>query len=159
MSKINPTIISLLFAALIISGGCSGGGSDDGTDTSTPSAESGLTEFQLENGIGPITAPVALDEIDPEMAEQGRTVFGAKCSACHKMDERYVGPALGDAVESRTPAYLMNMILNPDEMVKKHPEARKMLAEYMTPMPFQNVSEDEARAIVEYLRTENQSIN
>jgi hypothetical protein len=45
------------------------------------------------------------------------------------------------------------MILNPDEMVKKHPEVKAMLAEFYVPMTFQNVTEDDARAILEYLRT------
>jgi cytochrome c1 len=57
--------------------------------------------------------------------------------------------------ETRTGAYIMNMILNPAEMVQKHPEARAKLAEFMTPMPFQNVTEDEARDILEYLRSQN----
>ena len=34
-----------------------------------------------------------------------------------------------------------------------HPEGQALLAEYPLVMPFQNISEDEARAIVEYLRT------
>ena len=46
----------------------------------------------------------------------------------------------------------MNMMLNPDEMVRKHPEARALLAEFMAPMPNQNVTEADARALVEYLR-------
>jgi hypothetical protein len=47
----------------------------------------------------------------------------------------------------------MNMILNPAEMVEKHPEARKLLAEFMTPMPDQNLTQDDARAVLEYLRS------
>jgi len=115
-------------------------------------AESGLTEFQLENGIGPVTEEVTLGPLQEEMAEKGEQIFKTKCSACHKMSERYVGPPLGDIFEKRTPAYVMNMMLNPAEMLDKHPEAKKMLAEYMTPMTFQNVSREDARAIVEYLR-------
>ncbi len=47
----------------------------------------------------------------------------------------------------------MNMIMNPDEMTRKHPEGRKMMQEYMSPMPYQNVTVEQARAIVEYFRT------
>jgi len=50
------------------------------------------------------------DDETEEMAEEGKTLFDAKCAACHKMDERYVGPALGGVTERRSPAYLMNMI-------------------------------------------------
>lgn len=44
------------------------------------------------------------------------------------------------------------MILNPSEMIQKDPIAKELLAKYPTPMPFQNVSEEDARAILEYLK-------
>jgi mono/diheme cytochrome c family protein len=93
-----------------------------------------------------------LAAIDKELAEQGEELFKINCSACHKLDERYVGPAQRDLVERRSPEYIMNMILNPAEMLEKHPEAKKMLAKFMTPMPNQNVNREEARAILEYFR-------
>ncbi|MDX1671095.1 MAG: cytochrome c, partial [Balneolaceae bacterium] len=114
--------------------------------------ESGLTEFEMENGIGPVDEKMELSSIDPSMAKKGEKLFETKCSACHKMGERYVGPAQGDLLERRTPEFIMNMILNPDEMVKKHPEAKKLLAQFMTPMPNQNLSREEARAVLEYFR-------
>ena len=46
----------------------------------------------------------------------------------------------------------MNMMLNPTEMVEKHPEVKGMLAEFLTPMPNQNLTEDDARAVLEYIR-------
>jgi cytochrome c2 len=117
-----------------------------------------LTAFQLEHGIGPITEPISLKPVDDddseEMAEEGKKLFEAKCAACHKMEERYVGPALGGITERRSPAYLMNMMLNPDVMYTKHPEARKLLAEYMTQMPNLGVTQEDARKLVEYLRTQ-----
>ena len=95
----------------------------------------------------------SLGPIDADLARRGEESFKMKCMACHKFDERYVGPALGDVLTRRTPEYVMNMMLNPAEMVQKHPEARAMLAQYMTPMPSQNLTEDEARALLEYMRT------
>jgi hypothetical protein len=47
----------------------------------------------------------------------------------------------------------MNMILNPEQMTKEDPVAKKLFVEYLTQMTFQDVSEDDARAILEYLRT------
>jgi len=116
-----------------------------------------LSAFQLENGIGPVTQPVELGPIDHERAEAGEKLFQTKCSACHKMAERYVGPALGDVTTRRTAAYVMNMILNPEEMYTKHPAARQLLAEHMTQMPNLGLTVDEARMVVEYLRTQSSS--
>lgn len=113
--------------------------------------ESSLSAFELENGIGPIKEPVVRNELNQELAEKGGEIFEMKCSACHKVDQRYIGPELGNVLERRTPAYVMNMILNPDGMVKEHPVAKKLLQEYLSPMANQGLSREEARAIVEYL--------
>ncbi|MEZ4748861.1 MAG: cytochrome c [Calditrichia bacterium] len=134
---------------------------EDGSNTKTasnnsPSAAvntgSQLTAWQTEHGVGPVTENLTLGAVDAKMAERGVAVFDTKCSACHKIGERYVGPALGDVLSRRKPEYVMNMILDPEKMLKLHPEAQKMLAQFYTPMPNQNLTKDEARDVLEYLR-------
>lgn len=140
-----------LAAALIIS--CSAENSNNNTDStsSKDGNESGLTDFEMKNGIGPVDEEITIGEIDQQLAKKGAKIFDTKCSACHKMNKRYVGPPLGGITNTRTPTYLMNMILNSKEMVDKHPIVQSLLKEYMTPMPNQNLSREEARAVVEYL--------
>ena len=111
-----------------------------------------LTPFQQENGVGPITQVVPTGPIDKAMAERGEKTFETTCTGCHKLDERYVGPPLRGVTDRRTPTYVMNMILNPDGMYARHPEARALLAQYATQMPNLHLTQDEARAIVEYFR-------
>ncbi|MFN3874198.1 MAG: c-type cytochrome [Ignavibacterium sp.] len=112
----------------------------------------GLSEFELENGIGPVKQKLELGPIDPKLVKKGEEIFNTKCVACHKLDERYVGPAQRDVFKRRTPEFIMNMMLNPTEMQEKHPVVKKLLAEYMTQMTNQNLSFDDARAILEYFR-------
>ncbi|MEK7380097.1 MAG: c-type cytochrome [Gemmatimonadota bacterium] len=126
----------------------------DSQPAPAPAAGSDLTPFQLEHGIGPITEPVTLGPVDPEMAEQGKEVFELKCSACHKTTERYIGPELGGVTARRSPAFIMNMILNPQEMIDRHPVTKQLLAEYMSFMANQNLTQQEARQVLEYLRTQ-----
>lgn len=144
--------ITLALAVLAFLAAC--GGESDRSDAADDrgARQEGLSEEQLEKGIGPVT-DIDLDALDPALAERGQEIFTLKCSACHKPTERYVGPALADVLERRSPEYVMNMMLNPAEMLDKHPEARRMLAEYMTPMPNQNLTQEEARAVLEYLRS------
>ena len=144
-------LVLSLFAAA-----CGGGQSEAPGGAS--SAQDGLSSAQLEHGIGPIEA-FDPGPINATLVERGAEVFSTKCLACHKMDERYVGPPLGDVTERRSPAFIMNMILNPEEMVQKHPEAKALFAQYMTPMPNQSLSEDDARAVLEYLRQEAEAGN
>jgi len=157
MRRLSVLTISIVTASLIATG-CGGGKSDQapapGAAQSAP-ADGGLTAFQMENGIGPVTQTIALGPVDHELAEDGQKLFESKCVLCHKMAERYVGPALGEVTQRRTAAYIMNMILNPEEMYTKHPVARQLLAEHMTQMPNLGLTQDQARQIVEYLRTQS----
>ena len=153
--RMRPSGVPLVpvFATLLLLA-CGGDKTEQTPAAAAPPAGSGLSAFQMEHGIGPVTEPVTLAAVDAGMAGEGKKVFEAKCAVCHKMEERYVGPALGGVTERRSPAYVMNMIMNPDGMYTKHPEARKLLAEYMTQMPDLGVTQDEARKILEYLRTQ-----
>lgn len=145
---------ALTLAGLVGLAGCGGGEKAPPASSSTPAASGNdLTPFQLENGIGPITAPIVLGPIDEEQVEEGKTQFEAKCSACHKLGERYVGPPLGGVLEKVTPAFAMNMILNPVEMYTRHPVVKELLGQYMTQMPDLGLTQEQARAVVEYLRT------
>lgn len=141
----------VLLSFLLLS--CGNNNGESSSDSRGPANESGLTEFQLEHGIGPVTEVVELGPLDNELASEGKAIYEAKCTACHRPNERYIGPASGEILDRRSPAYVMNMIMNPDEMTRKHPEGIKMMQEYMSPMPYQNVTIDQARAIVEYFRT------
>ena len=105
-----------------------------------------------DKGVGPITN-ITLGEIDESLATTGKEVFKLKCSACHKMSKRFVGPGLAGVTERRTSEWIMNMILNPEVMVAENVAAKKLLAEYLSPMANQSLTEEEARAILEYFRT------
>lgn len=112
-----------------------------------------LTAPTLDNkGIGPIKN-IKLEAIDDSMAAKGKEVFKTNCTACHKFKKKYIGPALKGVTERRSPEWIMNMILNADEMLQKDPVAKALIAEYNAPMAQQQISEEEARAILEYFRT------
>lgn len=146
----------LVFAALALAacGGSPGGDAvaDAGSTPATASADAELTAVELEQGVGPVR-DLSLADLDPALAAEGETAFTLKCSACHKVEERYVGPRLGTVLSRRRPEFVMNMILNANEMVKRHPVVKDMLGQFYTPMPVQVTDPDEARAILEYLRS------
>ncbi|BFP41434.1 hypothetical protein FGF1_22790 [Flavobacteriaceae bacterium GF1] len=105
-------------------------------------------------GIGPITELSFPDEINTEMAARGEAQFNAICVACHMVDQRMIGPALKGVYERRSPEWVMNMMLNPDGMLKEDPIAKALLKEYNNAIMLnQNLSEEEARNLAEYLRT------
>ena len=99
MKQLTP-ILTLVAIVLM---GCGSESADTSGAASAPATPAGLTEAQLVHGIGPITAfdPGPLDHA---LADQGMEYFKLKCSACHKMEGRYVGPELGTITNDRSPA-------------------------------------------------------
>ena len=109
----------------------------------------------LDNkGIGPIKNLEFPADIDSEMAARGKAKFDAICVACHMVDQRMIGPAMEGVFERRSPEWVMNIILNPNEMLQKDPIAKALLKEYNNAIMLdQNLTEEEARELAEYLRT------
>ena len=73
-----------------------------------------------------------------------------------KPNKIFIGPPMIGIYKKRSPEWVMNMIMNPDEMLKKDPVAKALLKKYNNTMMLnQNISEEEARAIAEWFRTLN----
>jgi cytochrome c len=145
----------IALTAVVAASACGGGEKTPPPNAQAAPAAAGgdLTPFQVENGIGPVTQPVTLGTLNQTLADSGKALFESKCTACHKLGERYVGPPLGGILDRITPAFAMNMMLNPQEMYTRHPAVKELLGQYMTQMPNLGLTQDQARAVVEYLRT------
>ena len=120
------------------------------TSDTKPSETIDLTN----KGVGPITSVSLTAEVDQEMAKKGEEVYNQMCLACHRVDKKFIGPAPKGILERRSPEWVMNMILNPEVMVKEDPLAKALLAEFNgAPMANQSLTEEEARAVLEFFRT------
>jgi cytochrome c len=155
-SKNGIYFLLIVISILVLVTAC--GGDSKKSDTSNQNQTvnknnpSGLPDWELENGFGPVKKKLNLGPIDKTMAAEGEKIFESKCASCHKLDERYTGPAQRNVLQRVTPEFFMNTVLNPDENLEKHPHSKKMLAEYMTKMTNQNVNLKDARALLEYFR-------
>jgi len=107
-----------------------------------------------ELGIGPVKEVKLDPQINQELVAKGKGIFDVKCATCHKLDEKLVGPPLRNVTKRRKPEWIMNQILNPEQMIKENMIAKNLATsgQYPTPMTFQNVTQDDARAILEYFR-------
>ena len=103
-------------------------------------------------GVGPVQEELKLGAIDDNLAVSGQQTFSVKCISCHKFNSRLVGPPLKDVTKRRRPEWIMNQILNPLEMTQQDPTSKELFAQYLVQMTFQDVSHDDARALLEYFR-------
>ncbi len=107
-----------------------------------------------DKGVGPVTSLELPAEINTEMAAHGADIYTKMCTACHRPDKKFIGPAPKGIFERRSPEWIMNMILNPENMIQNNQEAKELLAEFNgAPMANQNLTMEEARAVLEYFRT------
>lgn len=159
-------LITILFVTLLLSCGGKEEKKKEGftyqkktptEKTTTKKAEKVPASKQVDltnKGIGPITSLTLPAEIDEKMAAQGEEVFKKMCTACHRADKKFIGPAPKNILERRTPEWVMNMMLDPEGMVKNDPLAKALLIEFNgSPMANQNLTEEEARSVLEYFRT------
>lgn len=164
--KATLKLISVLFITLLIS--C--GGKEEKKkekfsyqkkavteQTTTPKTEKtpASKKVDLENkGVGPIKSVDLSAAVNQEMVAHGADVYKKMCTACHRTDRKFVGPAPTGILKRRSPEWVMNMILNPEQMVKEDPLAKELLIEFNgSPMVNQGLTEEDARAVLEYFRT------
>ena len=111
-----------------------------------------------DKGVGPITSVNVTFKINQSIADEGEKKFNSICSACHKLDKKFIGPALIGVTKRRTPEWIMNMIMNPEQMVKKNAQAKQLHMEYASPMVNQGLTETETRSILEYFRSNDKEL-
>lgn len=136
---------------------CGGSGS---TPTEKAAAKDEAAKTEAATPLpGMITAdqivpPLEEGKIDQAMVAKGKEIYDVKCLSCHSLGtNRVVGPGWEGIMKQRTPEWIMNMILHTDAMLETDPEAQAMLEECLVRMPNQNLTNEEARDVLEFMRT------
>lgn len=154
MCKKNLLVLSVL--ATFFFAACSGGK----TESSSEANDEVEATVADTDSYDPTRGEGSYDEtnfnvgaLDVALAEKGHAVSETKCFSCHKMSgEKLVGPGWKGVTERRTPHWIMNFITNPDPMIDKDPEVQAQLELCLVRMPNQNLAEEEAKSIVEFMR-------
>ena len=132
--------------------------SNEKKDTGTASGDNATTGGNTADGadpkgIGKFRNVELTHPLDEKMVAAGQNVFNVKCASCHKLsDEKLVGPGWKGVTDRRTPEWIMNFVTNVDEMIEKDTAAQKMLEVCLVRMPNQNLSDEDARATLEFMR-------
>lgn len=151
-----------LFAFSLITGlflaGCGGGQEKSVEEKASGTSDQGdkslvQTPTADPKGIGKFKEVKLTHPLDQAMVSKGKEIADVKCTSCHKLSgEKLVGPGWKGVTDRRTPEFIMNFITNVDEMLDKNADAQAMLEICMVRMPNQNLKDDEARAVLEFMR-------
>lgn len=115
------------------------------SDAAAPQSEVHGTEVKSVELTNPL---------NKDWVTAGQGIYDTKCLACHKLtDEKLVGPGWAGVTKKREPVWIMNMITNVEMMLEKDPEAQKLLEQCLVRMPNQNVSQEDARKLIEFMRS------
>ena len=147
----------VLLPFLSILWACGGGNTSEAGKNPYSTAEPAgdPSKYDPNRGLGKWTAEnINLGAaIDPALITTAEKIQQVKCSSCHKMtEEKLVGPGWKGVTQRRKPEWIMNFITNPDPMIDKDPAVQARLELCLVRMPNQNLSDDEARAMLELMR-------
>ena len=141
----NRIIILICIFFLVISLGCIN--TDAGNDKSEPGFYNPVVG---EGPFSKVEIPAAIDE---NSVKQGEAIFSSKCISCHKTtDEKLIGPGLKEVTMHHNPEWILNYLTNTEAMQSKDDEIKKMIALYTIRMPDLQLSREDARAVFEFLR-------
>ena len=113
----------------------------------------GNPSYDPNRGEGKFTKVDIPAALDAAKAAGGEKIYSVKCSACHKLsDEKLVGPGWKGVTSRHGAEWIMNFATNPDAMLDKDPKAQAMLEICLVRMPNQNLSDDDARNVYEFMR-------
>lgn len=126
----------------------------ENTGESAPAEQKpAVSEYDPQRGEGKFSDVEISEKLDVKMATSGKQIYDLKCSSCHKLtDEKLVGPGWKGVSTKHKPGWIMNFITNPDAMIDKDPQLQAQLELCLVRMPNQNLSDDDARHILEFMR-------
>ncbi|HWC52181.1 MAG TPA: cytochrome c [Chitinophagaceae bacterium] len=131
-------------------------GENQETTPTTPTEETtnnGNPSYDPNRGEGKFTHVDVSPKLDAAKADAGSKVYSVKCSACHKLtDEKLVGPGWKGVTSRHTPEWIMNFVTNTDDMLNKDPKAQALLEICLVRMPNQNLTDEDARNVYEFMR-------
>ena len=146
-------ILSSFVAIVAIVAACGGNENSGNSSTTANDKSSDVSKYDPNRGEGKFTKVDLGTSLDVAKAETGKKVYEVKCGGCHKLtDEKLVGPGWAGVSTRHAPEWIMNFITNTDAMIDKDPKVQAQLEICLVRMPNQNLSDEDARSLLEFMR-------
>lgn len=156
-------IVLCICAGLFAACGSSKSG-DKSSETTSTSQNEGTSETNAANQADSIAKydpnrgqgtfkDVEVSALNSTLAKEGESIYNNRCQACHKLsNERLVGPGWEGITKRHEAAWILNFLTNTDAMLDQDPELQKQIEICMVRMPDQNLTDDQAKAVYEFMR-------
>lgn len=100
----------------------------------------------------------AVATLHAQDVKEGEKIFKAKCTSCHKVDRKVVGPALKGITETKSEEWLIKWIKNSQALIASgDKDAIAIFEEYNKSVmtSFTDLSDDQVRSVLAYIKAES----
>jgi hypothetical protein len=120
-----------------------------------------IDKLQEPEMLGCATVSMSSDVVYPKyyipLEHLGLKIFQDNCKACHRLDQKLVGPALRNSYEARDSIWFVKMILNANGLIASGDTlATRLFNDYQqTSHPdFTRLSKNDLKDLIDYLKLE-----
>jgi cytochrome c2 len=92
--------------------------------------------------------------------DEGKTIFTARCAACHNVNKQVTGPALAGIAEKRSINWIIDFVHSSQAMVSKGDTAALTVYNKFNKIPMpdhKDLSETDIKNIVQYIKAETKT--
>lgn len=101
---------------------------------------------------------IQLSAVNPD---NGKTLFQSKCTACHNINQRLVGPALQNIDQRQSESWIISFVHSPSKKIASGDTAAANIYKSFQPimMPDQaDLKDDDVRDIIAYIKSQSQPV-
>ncbi len=159
MNRIHPVWASCVLVSILLAlAGCGARSGDSQQSSASPSAAAPAAGGVAAKSLYDEGPRAGSQPLDAASIAEGETLFKTKgCSACHGWGVRLSCPDLKGVTMRRTAQWMEHQILHPDVMTKTDPISHGLMAVYALQMPNQGLTEEQAKKVIEYLKSRDKS--
>ena len=93
-------------------------------------------------------------------SENGKTIFQARCAACHNVHKQLTGPALAGVSDRRSTEWIINFVKSSQSVIRSGDKDAVALFESFNKIPMpdhKDLTEEDITSIIEYINLETKS--
>jgi len=131
----------------------------DAAEICVQEANKALDEMKTKIFLAATILFTALVTLAAPPSEEGKTIFAARCAACHNVNKILVGPALAGVDQRRTIDWIVKFVHSPQTIIKSGDSyAVALFNKFKVQMPdHSDLTTDNIKSIVEYIKTQAQA--